>query len=39
MSVKGWLFLLGDEFRDFARQEFVAIQTSYERICSSRGWT
>jgi DnaJ like chaperone protein len=29
---------LGDEFYQLAQQKFIAIQTSYERICSSRGW-
>jgi DnaJ like chaperone protein len=29
---------LGEEFRDLAQQKFITIQTSYERICSSRGW-
>jgi len=29
---------LGEEFRELAQQKFIAIQTSYERICASRGW-
>jgi DnaJ like chaperone protein len=29
---------LGEEFHELAQQKFIVIQTSYERICSSRGW-
>jgi len=29
---------LGEEFYELAQHKFIAIQTSYERICASRGW-
>jgi DnaJ like chaperone protein len=29
---------LGKEFYELAQHKFIAIQTSYERICASRGW-